>query len=76
MQRLVQTSIKDYGVGISDLQQKELFKRYKKDSLNNPNGNGLGLLIVSRIALNHSIDLSVNSEENNGTEIVFTINLT
>lgn len=68
-------SIKDTGVGISELQQKELFKRYKKDSQNNPNGNGLGLLIVSRIAYNHKIDISVNSEENKGTEIVFTINL-
>ncbi len=68
-------SIKDTGVGISELQQKELFKRYKKDSQNNPNGNGLGLLIVSRIAFNHKIDISVNSEENKGTEIVFTINL-
>lgn len=68
-------SIKDTGVGISELQQKELFKRYKKDSQNNPNGNGLGLLIVSRIAYNHKIDISVNSEENKGTEIVFTINI-
>ena len=68
-------SIKDTGVGISELQQKELFKRYKKDSQNNPNGNGLGLLIVSRIAYKHKIDISVNSEENKGTEIVFTINL-
>ena len=68
-------SIKDSGVGISEVQQKELFKRYKKDSQNNPNGNGLGLLIVSRIAYNHKIDISVNSEENKGTEIVFTINI-
>jgi signal transduction histidine kinase len=67
--------IKDNGMGINDLQQKELFKRYKKDSQNNPNGNGLGLLIVSRIALNHNIDLSINSEENKGTEIVFKISV-
>jgi signal transduction histidine kinase len=67
-------SIKDSGVGISEVQQKELFKRYKKDSQNNPNGNGLGLLIVSRIAYNHKIDISVNSEENKGTEILFSIN--
>lgn len=71
--KTVRISIKDNGVGISELQQKELFKRYKKDSQNNPNGNGLGLLIVSRIASNHAIDLSVNSEENKGTEIVFNI---
>jgi signal transduction histidine kinase len=73
--KTVRISIKDNGVGISELQQKELFKRYKKDSQNNPNGNGLGLLIVSRIASNHTIDLSVNSEENKGTEIVFNISV-
>ncbi len=67
--------VKDNGSGISINQQKELFKRYKKDSQNNPNGNGLGLLIVSRIAQSHKIDLSVNSIENQGTEIVFSINL-
>jgi len=67
--------IKDNGSGISTIQQKELFKRYKKDSQNNPNGNGLGLLIVSRIAQSHKIELSVNSSENVGTEIVFSINL-
>jgi len=71
----INVSIKDNGSGISTIQQKELFKRYKKDSLNNPNGNGLGLLIVSRIAQSHKIELSVNSSENVGTEIVFRINL-
>lgn len=73
--KTITVSIIDTGTGISPLQQKELFKRYKKDSQNNPNGNGLGLLIVSRIAQSHKIDLSVNSVENKGTEIVFTINL-
>lgn len=72
----VTITVKDEGKGMSDIQQKELFKRYKKDSQNNPNGNGLGLLIVSRIAASHKIDLSVNSEENKGTEIVFKIKLT
>jgi signal transduction histidine kinase len=74
----VRVSIKDNGVGISELQQKELFKRYKKDSQNNPNGNGLGLLIVSRIASNHTIELSVKNKGTvkriKDTEIVFKIN--
>ena len=71
----VRISIRDEGIGMSELKQKELFQRYKKDSQNNPNGNGLGLLIVSRIANNHHIDLHVMSEENKGTEITFTIKL-
>ena len=71
----VRISIRDEGIGMSELKQKELFQRYKKDSQNNPNGNGLGLLIVSRIANNHHIDLHVMSEENKGTKITFTIKL-
>lgn len=73
--KTITVSIIDTGSGISTVQQKELFKRYKKDSQNNPNGNGLGLLIVSRIAANHLINLSVNSEEAKGTEIAFKINM-
>lgn len=74
MEEKIVVSIKDNGVGISEIQQKELFKRYKKESQNNPNGNGLGLLIVSRIAYNHKIDIQVRSEENKGTEIIFKFN--
>lgn len=73
MEEKIIVFIKDNGVGISEIQQKELFKRYKKESQNNPNGNGLGLLIVSRIAYNHKIDIQVRSEENKGTEIQFTL---
>ena len=69
----ISVSVKDNGVGINEIQRKELFKRYKKESQNNPNGNGLGLLIVSRIAYNHKIDISVISEENKGTEIQFIL---
>lgn len=74
MEEKIVVSIKDNGVGISEIQQKELFKRYKKESQNNPNGNGLGLLIVSRIAYNHKIDIQVRSEEKKGTEIIFKFN--
>lgn len=74
MEEKIVVTIKDNGVGISEIQQKELFKRYKKESQNNPNGNGLGLLIVSRIAYNHKIDIQVRSEENKGTEIIFKFN--
>lgn len=74
MEEKIVVTIKDNGVGISEIQQKELFKRYKKESQNNPNGNGLGLLIVSRIAYNHKIDIQVRSEEKKGTEIIFKFN--
>jgi len=67
--------ITDHGKGMSSLQMSELFKRYKKDSQNNPNGNGLGLLIVSKIAQKHHIHVEVNSKEHQGSTFSFTIDL-
>lgn len=63
--------ITDQGPGMSSAQQKELFKRYKKDTLNNPQGNGLGLLIVSRIAQKHGLSIQVTSQEGKGTTFTF-----
>ena len=63
----------DQGQGMNELKRSELFQRYKKDSQNNPNGNGLGLLIVSKIAANHKISLEVDSQEDVGTTIRFKL---
>lgn len=73
-QKLV-IKIADQGKGMSDLQMSELFQRYKKDSQNNPNGNGLGLLIVAKIAQKHHIQLEVDSNEGQGSTFSFTIDL-
>ena len=72
---LVIVDVVDQGVGMNELKQKELFQRYKKESQNNPDGNGLGLLIVSKIAANHHIRLEVESELDRGTTIRFKIPL-
>ena len=72
---MIVIEVVDHGIGMDDLKQKELFQRYKKDSQNNPNGNGLGLLIVSKIAANHHIRLEVESQVDVGTTIRFKIPL-
>ncbi len=72
---MVIIEVVDHGIGMNELKQKELFQRYKKESQNNPNGNGLGLLIVSKIAANHHIRLEVESQLDIGTTIRFKIPL-
>ncbi len=66
-------AIADTGKGMSVEQVKELFVRYKKDTANNPDGNGLGLLIVQKIAEKHDIDIEVDSHLNEGTTFRFII---
>lgn len=73
--KMVTIEVVDHGIGMDELKQKELFQRYKNDSQNNPNGNGLGLLIVSKIAANHHIRLEVESQLDRGTTIRFRIPL-
>jgi len=67
--------IRDQGQGMTKEQREELFHRYKKDSKNNPTGNGLGLLIVSKIAQKHAIAIEVESSEDKGTTFIFNIDL-
>lgn len=67
--------IQDQGQGMTKEQREELFHRYKKDSKNNPTGNGLGLLIVSKIAQKHAIAIEVESSENTGTTFSFKVDL-
>lgn len=67
-------AIQDFGKGMSPSQVKELFVRYKKEQEDNPSGNGLGLLIVSKIAQKHDITIDVESTLNEGTLFRFTVN--
>lgn len=66
-------AISDTGKGMSAEQVKELFVRYKKDTENNPDGNGLGLLIVQKIAEKHGIEIEVDSKVNEGTTFRFIV---
>ena len=67
-------SIKDDGIGISDVDQKHLFERFFRGrNAGNIQGTGLGLHIVSKYVefLNGTIDFS--SEENKGTTFTIVI---
>ena len=60
--------IKDYGRGISSEEIKNIFNRFYKTNIDNPNGTGLGLAIASEIANRHGIKLEVSSEVDKFTE--------
>lgn len=58
--------VKDYGIGISKAEQKEIFKRYKRGN-NNEGGFGIGLDIVKNICDEYKLTLSLNSKVNEGS---------
>ncbi len=59
--------VKDYGIGISSKDQKDIFTRYKRGQ-NNEGGFGIGLDIVSKINYEYNLKLSLNSKLNVGSE--------
>ena len=63
-------SIKDFGIGITQEEQKEIFKRYRRGN-NNEGGFGIGLDIVKRICKEYNLLLNLKSEKNK--ETVFSI---
>ncbi len=62
--------VKDFGIGISQSEQEEIFKRYKRGN-NIEGGFGIGLDIVSRICKDYALKPSVESVLNMGS--TFTI---
>ena len=65
-------SVKDFGIGISEIEQKEIFKRYKRGNNNHEGGFGIGLDIVKRICDEYDLALNLSSKLN--VETIFTIN--
>lgn len=54
-------SVEDFGIGISKIEQKEIFKRYKRGT-NIEGGFGIGLDIVKRISEEYALKLDLKSE--------------
>lgn len=70
----IMLEVQDYGVGISDEDLTQIFKRfYRKDSAHSTRGFGLGLPIVQRIAQHHGGDVSVMSTLDEGTVFIMRI---
>ena len=64
--------VKDTGIGIPAEQQERVFERFyrvDKSRSKSTGGTGLGLAIVKHIVAQHGAQISLQSEENVGTEI-------
>lgn len=59
-------SVKDFGIGISQKDQEEIFKRYKRGS-NNEGGFGIGLDIVKKICAQYDLKLRLESKIDEGS---------
>ncbi len=70
----ISVTISDQGCGISQEDQKQLFKRFfRSDSSRTLPGNGLGLSLVHAIILAHGGTIKVTSSPGKGTDIRFTL---
>ncbi|MBI5697271.1 MAG: sensor histidine kinase [Thaumarchaeota archaeon] len=73
---LVMLSIKDNGIGIPKEKQDDLFKKFyqvDKTLTRKSGGTGLGLAISRGIVESHGGKIWVESEENHGTVVHFTL---
>lgn len=68
----VVASVADTGIGISELDQAQLFREFFRSTnpaaLSRP-GTGLGLAIVARIASRHGATIELDSERDRGTTV-------
>ena len=73
MPSVIRLSVSDNGRGIKQEDIPKLFERFGKASKgNNMTSVGIGLSIARKIAIAHSGDITVFSEEGKGTKIVMT----
>lgn len=72
---LVETSVQDFGVGISDNIMSNLFTKYYRDHHNRAQigGTGLGLYLSKAIVSAHGGNIWVTSKINQGTVFYFTL---
>jgi signal transduction histidine kinase/CheY-like chemotaxis protein len=71
----IKFTIQDDGIGIPEDKQQSVFDKFVqlRPIEKNYQGTGLGLSIVKRLLLLFDSDITLKSEENNGTEFTFTI---
>ncbi len=63
-------TISNTGIGIPENIINKIFERFERaNNLSNTEGHGLGLAIAKSIASFHNITITINSEENKGSEV-------
>jgi len=73
---LLEISIADNGVGMSEQQLQKIFKideKYKTQGTNNETGTGLGLMICKEFVEKHQGEINVVSKEGIGSTFSFTL---
>lgn len=75
---ILQFSVRDTGIGITDADQKTLFRNFSQVDTNisrRYGGTGLGLSICKQFVEMMGGKITVNSQPGQGAEFVFTINM-
>ncbi len=73
---VIETIIKDTGVGISEENRKKLFKietNYKSLGTNKEKGTGLGLILCKEFITQNNGTIRVESKKNAGSSFIFTL---
>lgn len=67
--------VRDHGIGISEAEQKKLFRKFYRveKSATQFQGLGIGLYICSEILVQHNAEFGVTSEPGKGSTFYFTI---
>lgn len=76
--KVIQTTIKDTGIGISKINIKKLFKietNYMSLGTNNEKGTGLGLILCKEFLDKNNGTIRVESKENVGSSFIFTLEM-
>ena len=74
--KLIETTVTDTGVGMSEEKLKNLFKiehNYRSTGTNNESGTGMGLILCKEFIENNNGTIKVNSELNVGSSFIFTL---
>jgi PAS domain S-box-containing protein len=67
---IISLSVRDYGIGVPDLEKKNLFQSFfRASNVENIQGTGLGLVIVKQFVDAHGGTISLDSKENEGTRV-------
>lgn len=73
-ERFVTTTVRDTGVGISEVDQARIFERfYKADKARHSEGTGLGLAIAKHIVQLHGGQIAVESTPGEGASFRFSL---